>query len=157
LAYFRLKAGAHTTGAGADIRFFRAGDPKANIVESDEDLASLEPARWEPYDGPVPGAEEEQEPEEPPPPPAGDAEYAAARALEAQLRPGAAEGAGGGTRERRPAGRAELAVPTAAELEGMTVDELRALADKEKVDLKDATLKADIVRTLHAGLKRRQR
>jgi hypothetical protein len=101
MPFFKLKAGGHTSGEGAEVKFFRANDPKACIVESEQDLATLEPARWEPYEGPLP-EEEETEPEPPPPPPSGEAEQSAARELEAQLRPPApAAGAEPGKPKRR--------------------------------------------------------
>jgi hypothetical protein len=114
---FKLRAGAHTTGAGAEMKFYRAQDPKASIVESDEDLAKLEPARWEPYEGPAPGEEEEAEPEPPPPPPAGDAERAAARDLEYQTAE-AKEAAAARLRERADALEAGAAEGGAAEAGG---------------------------------------
>lgn len=58
--FFRLKAGSHHTGNDAtDTRIFKSNDPQAlksdgNIVESDEDLAVLEPTRWEEYRGEIP-------------------------------------------------------------------------------------------------------
>lgn len=58
--FFRLKAGSHHIGNDAnDSRVFRSNDPQAlksdgNIVESEEDLAILEPTRWEEYRGEIP-------------------------------------------------------------------------------------------------------
>ena len=44
---YRLKAGSHTVGVGNTRRVFHAGDPKRNIVESEENLALLDPLKWE--------------------------------------------------------------------------------------------------------------
>lgn len=44
---YRLKAGSHTIGVGATRRVFHAGDPKHNIVESEENLALQDPLKWE--------------------------------------------------------------------------------------------------------------
>lgn len=47
---FKLKKGSHTDG----IRHYRSNDPKNNIIETDQNLAALEPARWEEWTGPMP-------------------------------------------------------------------------------------------------------
>jgi hypothetical protein len=165
MARFRLKAGAHTTGEGADIKYYRSSDPKANIVESDEDLAKLESARWEVWEGPAPG-EEEAEPEPPPPGPAGPAERAQAQDLTDALEPGAGKAKAESLRARADAleesavaarkgpgaapGRPRVA-KTEAELDALTVEQLRELAAKEDIPLHGATVKHDLIKAIRAG------
>lgn len=57
--FFKLKSGSHVTGTLEDMRIYKSNDPMGseslgNIVESDEDLAKIEPTRWEEYTGPIP-------------------------------------------------------------------------------------------------------
>lgn len=65
MGWFRLKAGSHTVGLGNEQRFIKAGAGPDSLVESDEDLAKQDPARWEMAEAPTVG--DEGEPEPPPP------------------------------------------------------------------------------------------
>lgn len=51
---FRLKAGGATMGTGLDSIFLNASNPLMNILESEEDLATDEPMKYEEYKGPRP-------------------------------------------------------------------------------------------------------
>jgi hypothetical protein len=168
MAWFKLKAGAHTAGEGAALRYYQANDPKANLVESDEDLAKLESARWEVWEGPAPG-EEEAEPEPPPPGPAGPAERAQAQDLSDALEPGAGKAKAESLRARADALEESAAaagaarkgttattgkvrvVKTEAELDALTVEQLRELAAKEDIPLHGATVKHDLIKAIRAG------
>jgi hypothetical protein len=170
MAKYRLKAGSHCAGEGAALKYYQANDPKANIVESDEDLAKLESARWEVWEGPVPG-EEEVEPEPPPPGPAGPAERAQAQDLTDALEPAAgrakaeslraradaleesAAAARKGTTAGATAGKGRV-VKTEAELDALTVEQLRELAAKEDIPLHGATVKHDLIRHIRAAQRR---
>jgi hypothetical protein len=50
--FFKLKAGAHTSGDGTNTKYFQANDPLNNVVESDQDLAAWDPAKFEKIDQP---------------------------------------------------------------------------------------------------------
>jgi hypothetical protein len=169
MAKYRLKAGSHCAGEGAALKYYQANDPKANIVESDEDLAKLESARWEVWEGPAPG-EEEAEPEPPPPGPAGPAERAQAQDLTDALEPGAGKAKAESLRARADALEESAAaarkgttagatvapgkgrvVKTEAELDALTIEQLRELAAKEDIPLHGATVKHDLIKAIRAG------
>jgi hypothetical protein len=50
--FFKLKAGAHTSGDGTNTKYFQANDPVNNVVESDQDLAAWDPLKFEKIDQP---------------------------------------------------------------------------------------------------------
>jgi hypothetical protein len=52
--HFKLKAGSHAVGHGPDARFFSASDPKNCVIESEQNLARLDPLRFELHDGTIP-------------------------------------------------------------------------------------------------------
>lgn len=50
--FFKLKVGAHTSGDGANTKYFQANDPASNVVESEQDLAAWDPSKFEKIDQP---------------------------------------------------------------------------------------------------------
>lgn len=51
---YRLKAGGYSAKSGEETQYFFSNDPNRNIVMSGEDLALLEPMKFEEYKGPIP-------------------------------------------------------------------------------------------------------
>jgi hypothetical protein len=52
MSFFKLKAGSHVVGEGANTKFYAANDPLNNIVDSQQELAQMYPEQFEKLDQP---------------------------------------------------------------------------------------------------------
>jgi hypothetical protein len=128
MPWFRLKAGAHASGAAETFKAYRKGD----VFEAAADLAALDPGKYEPADAPALAA------------PSAPAPKAGRFGLGAEAPAGAPAGWG----DRPKDADADADADAEAEgdgLESLTVADLKDLATEEEIDLQGAHLKADIV------------
>jgi hypothetical protein len=126
MALFRLKKGTAAFGTGKDRKVYNHADPRRNVVESDRNLAALDPdkfervaAEWHDEDAPAPRGNQTSAPA-----PAQPAPATTAKELEERY---------GGP------------------LDDMTAAELREIAAAEKIPLHGASTKAEIVKALKSG------
>lgn len=129
---YLLKAGSCVTGRGPTAKKYNANDPNNRIIESDRDLAAMDPLKFERVREEVhyPEVHKPAVVEEPP----------ASKLGAAAVAP-------------KPFTPPQPTVSQQEDLEKMSVEALKGLAIEEEIDLKGATTKEAIIKAIRRANK----